>query len=147
MDRNRDDKYYVVDYDDIMDTYIPGKTMPPVENEWRYRYSEYCWMIELEYLEKDMASKPRTRLVRTYHRPLLRGNLLMWVWEDEEGAYWKCANVTCLKGFSLKRYETKVMYKIDGMIPSIHPRRKDKIRIKYMRETPIQTHDEDWFDE
>lgn len=116
--------------------YIPGAVPPPVEDKWTYHDSEYHWAIEVQFLGSDSCSRGKIQSIKTYHEPVVHDGVLMWVWGDPGEEYTQAINISCVKTFSIKKYETKIFYKLEGLIVPKDPHEKAKYKVNYMRSDP-----------
>ena len=57
------------EYNDILDTYVPGETLPPVKDEWRFRYRTYSWIVTF------VAGKSEKRFETTI-RPVFKDGVI-----------------------------------------------------------------------
>ena len=58
-------------FDSIMDCYIPGDTMPPIKDEWRYRYERTHYKVMIT----GCGEKPKKYApMKSDMRPVISGN-------------------------------------------------------------------------
>ena len=94
---------YVETYECLEDSYVPGATMPPVQTEWRFRYAEYYYDIQIE-------SPKSMKRVQSYRKPIIRSGFLGIYLQDT--AEWKFINVKEATQFRIIKYSVKVRYKL-----------------------------------
>lgn len=92
---------FVENYSCIEDSYIPGETLPPVKNEWRLRYTEYYYDIQIE-------SPKSMKRVQSYRKPIIRSGFLGIYLQDT--AEWKFINVKEASQFRIIKYAVRVRY-------------------------------------
>lgn len=92
---------FVETYSCIEDSYIPGETLPPVKNEWRLRYTEYYYDIQIE-------SPKSMKRVQSYRKPIIRSGFLGIYLQDT--AEWKFINVKEASQFRIIKYAVRVRY-------------------------------------
>ena len=144
MESTRDKKAWSESYDSIYKAYIPGAEPPPVEGAWTYKRTEYHWVIEIVYSGDNSTSRGKTQLVKTYYRPELENGCIIWVWGDEGEEYISAVSLSAVKTFSIKRYETKVFYKLDGLVVPKNSDEKATYKVNYKRGEPKLSLDRSW---
>lgn len=142
MADNRDQKTFSKFYDVLEGSaYIPGLEPPPIAEDWTYHHSEYHWMIEVQFLGSDSCSRGKIQSIKTRHKPIVRDGVLMWVWGDPGEEYTQAINIACVKTFSIKKYETEVFYKLEGLVVPTDQNEKAKYKVNYLRFDPKMTYD------
>lgn len=94
---------FVETYSCIEDSYIPGETLPPVKLEWRLRYTEYYYDIQIE-------SPKSMKRVQSYRKPIIRSGFLGVYLNDT--SEWKFINVKEATQFRVIKYAVRVRYKL-----------------------------------
>lgn len=126
---NKDRIDFVQEYQMIEESYIPGDTMPPVKNEWRYRYSEYYYEVKLEK-EKSL------RKLRSDAQPVFRGHLIGVY--DKQNCTWKFYSVR-EGSATITKYVVKIRY-----ILIEETKKSVKVGFRKDQPIPISSIDEEW---
>lgn len=70
-------------YNSIEDCYVPGDTMPPVKNEWRFRSKKFVWKVRIT----GTGDKPKKHATtKTEMRPVIKGNTIGIAIDNGDGA-------------------------------------------------------------
>ena len=146
MENARDKKAWSESVDSLYKVYVPGAEPPPVEGAWTYKKTEYYWIIEIIYSGDSSTSRGKAQLVKTYHRPKLESGCILWVWGDEGEEYISAVSLSSVKTFSVKRYETKIFYKLEGLVVPKNVNEKSKYKVNYMRNEPKLSLDRSWIE-
>lgn len=94
---------FIETYPCIEDAYIPGENRPPVKDEWRLRYTEYYYDIQIE-------SPKSMKRVQSYRKPIIRSGFLGIYLNDT--SEWKFLNVKEASQFRVIKYAVRVRYKL-----------------------------------
>lgn len=118
-------------YDRIEDTYIPGNTLPPVKNEWRYRSERYIWRALL--WTKDGKTQKK---LESQYRPVFKGGVFgVYNASDEE---WIFVPIDLFKTIKVKKYKIKCMYRLVSD-------NDDGVTVEFREEEPAEIRDiEKW---
>lgn len=119
---------WIDEFDLIEETYTPGECMPPVKNEWRYRYSEYYYEVTIKK-EKSILQ------LRSDTKPVFYGGLIGVY--DKSTCNWKFYSIRQAACTTITKYVTKVRYILlgDNMYDPIT--KKHIIQIGYRKDDPI----------
>lgn len=118
-------------YDRIEDTYVPGNTLPPVKNEWRYRSEQYIWRALL--WTKDGKTQKK---LESQYRPVFKGGVFgVYNTSDEE---WIFVPIDLFKTIKVKKYKIKCMYRLVSD-------NDDGVTVEFREEEPAEVRDiEKW---
>lgn len=119
---------WVDEFDTIEETYTPGECLPPVKNEWRYRYSEYYYEVSIKK-EKSILQ------LRSDTKPVFYGGLIGVY--DKSVCNWKFYSIRQAVCTTITKYVAKVRYILmeEDMYDPLTKGRF--VRIGYRKDDPI----------
>lgn len=124
-------EYWKATYDRLEDAYIPGDTLPPVKNEWRFRYERYIWRAVL--VTKDGKTAKR---FESQYRPVFNG-CAFGVYNSKE-EQWLFLPIDRFKSITINKYRIKANYRLISD-------NDDGVTIEFREEEPAQIRDiEKW---
>ena len=127
---------WVDEFDTIEETYTPGECLPPVKNEWRYRYSEYYYEVSIKK-EKSILQ------LRSDTKPVFYGGLIGVY--DKLICNWKFYSIRQAVCTAITKYVTKVRYILieDNVYDPLTKERY--VKIGYRKDDPISVSSmEEW---
>lgn len=118
-------------YDRLEDAYVPGDTLPPVKNEWRYRYARYIWRAVL--VAKDGKT---VRKLESQYRPVFNGCAFgVYNTKDEQ---WLFLPIDQFKSIVINKFRIKCNYRLVS-------NNDDGVTVEFQEEQPAQVRDvEKW---
>lgn len=118
---------WTMTYDRIEDSYIPGDTLPPVKNEWRFRYERYIWKTVL--VTKDGRNAKR---LESQFRPVFNGCAFgVYNSNDEQ---WLFLPIDQFKSITVNKYRIKANYRLVSA-------NDDGVTIEFREEEPAPVRD------
>lgn len=121
-------------YDTIEDTYIPGDTLPPCKDEWRFRYYKYFW--EVTY--NPFASNKRYLPVISTVRPILKDGAFGFF--NDQTNTWTFIPVVHCRSITVTKKRIKGLYRLVGR-QYVEELQKEQYVVEFKETDPVDIPD------
>jgi hypothetical protein len=125
-------------YDNLEDSYIPGDTLPPCKEEWRFRYYKYFWKVSYNPLD----AKKRYLPVITATRPILKDGAFGFF--NDQTNTWTFIPITHCRSITVTKQRIKGLYRLVGK-QYCEEFQKEQYVVEFKETEPVDIPDtKDW---